>query len=150
MSMKLLPVDDTWVGTMISLADGPWTAQSVERTFVDLGWAQPDPAGIAHVHWNVGDVAMPVLYLFEDPAENDDDAEEPAGWRLELGTPPPDQGSGESRDIGSHAFREIWDRGTMALTLTIEDDINSYSYYDHIALGVWPADSADWTGSDSA
>jgi hypothetical protein len=42
-------------------------------------------------------------------------------------------------------MRAIWDRGTMALTLSIEDDIATYSFYDHIALGIWPTAAAAGT-----
>ncbi|MFA1541374.1 hypothetical protein [Actinomadura monticuli] len=219
MSMKLLPVEGALVDAMISLADGPWTRQAVERAFVERGWIRADDVGTVRVPWQTGHEDWPKLDL---PAASGSGAGDPdgAGWQLDLGAPPPDEDSGEAGaadhsfvalpfallwpplvaegvdddgddnddeddldedfsaewirypDAGPAEFeaefrrvrglvedrigpptrtvgdltagwvREIWDRETMALTLSIEDDITTYSHYDHIALGVWSAAAA--------
>ncbi|GAA1792532.1 hypothetical protein [Actinomadura chokoriensis] len=217
MSMKLLPVDGAWVDAMISLATGPWTREAVERLFVDRGWIQADDAGTARVPWQAGGEIWPQLDLPIDSGPLADDSDG-AGWRLDLGTPPPDDEAGEvdrhsfvafpfallwpplnteepdddeddeddlqedysaewirypdagpaefeaeyhrvraliehrigppTRSVGDITIgwkREIWDRGTMALTLSIEDDIATYSFYDHIAFGIWPTAAAAGT-----
>lgn len=228
MSVKLLPVDGAWVDAMISLANGPWTRQAVERLFVARGWIQADDMGSVRVPWQTGHEIWPQLDLPVDSVPSTDDPPAPAepdgtGWRLDLGAPPPDEDAGEDGAVDHHSFvalpfallwpplgaeepdddededeeddlaedfsaewirypdagpaefeaefrrvralvqdrigpptrtvgditagwvREIWDRGTMALTLSIEDDIATYSFYDHIALGIWPAGAAAGT-----
>lgn len=217
MSMKLLPVDGAWVDAMISLADGPWTRQAVERLFVERGWIQAEDVGTVRVPWQTGEAVWPQLDLPMDSGPLTDDSAG-TGWRLDLGAPPPDENAGEvdrhsfvafsfallwpplsseepdmdeddeddlqedysaewvrypeagaaefeaefhrvralvedrigppTRTVGDIAtgwVREIWDRGTMALTLSVEDDIATYSFYDHIALGIWPVGAAAGT-----
>ena len=221
MSMKLLPVEGALVDTMISLADGPWTRQAVERAFVERGWIRADDVGTVRGPWGPDHDYSPWLDLPADSGFEAGDLDG-AGWQLYLGAPPPDEDSGEAGavdhswvalpfallwpplvaegidddgdddeeededdldedfsaewtrypDAGPAEFEaefrrvralvedrigpptrtvgditrgwvmEIWDRGMMALTLLIEDDIPSYSHYDHIALGIQSASSA--------
>jgi hypothetical protein len=96
MAMIKVPVDETWVGRMAGLADGPWTEEAVMAAFTRYGWtsafAQASPGERPYLPWcDLGDLVSAdrgvdsgwMMYFDEaPPSEGDPDVDPQSGMAM--------------------------------------------------------------------